>query len=207
MDIDGKCFCLTGIPKSERALCWALIVKAGGRWVNALSGAVDYMVVGETPGPSKLKKAEAWGLPVVSQAELEAALRAELGIEGSLMAVAWKLPIKEDKKQAAARRRAENAERILFEGRSFCITGETAAERMDYWQALEDVGAEVRTTVSKTLDDLVAGVEPGPTKMSLAKQYEVRVLGEAEFYLALCEKLGLEVDAEIVADIGEASAE
>ncbi|WP_323192940.1 BRCT domain-containing protein, partial [Halostella sp. PRR32] len=40
------------------------------RTVNAVSKKVNYIVVGEDPGPAKLQKAKNYGIPTISEDEL-----------------------------------------------------------------------------------------------------------------------------------------
>lgn len=74
--VSGKTFVLTGalsLPREEMA---EQIRAAGGRVSSAVSQSTDYLVAGEKAG-SKLKKAEALGVPVLD----EEGLRALLGLD------------------------------------------------------------------------------------------------------------------------------
>jgi len=73
----GKKFVLTGtLPNLSRKEAGDLIVAAGGQLATSVGKSVDYVVAGEAAG-SKLTKAQALGLPILSEAELLALLEAK----------------------------------------------------------------------------------------------------------------------------------
>jgi DNA ligase (NAD+) len=79
----GKAFVLTGtLPDWSREEAKARIEAAGGRVVASVSKKTDYVVAGESPG-SKLRRAEALGIPVIDQAGLERLLAGEPPDQGS----------------------------------------------------------------------------------------------------------------------------
>ena len=55
----------------------ALITSHGGKNSGSISGKTSWLLAGEKPGPEKLKKAEALGVPVISEEELMEICRAE----------------------------------------------------------------------------------------------------------------------------------
>jgi DNA ligase (NAD+) len=66
----GKTFVITGtLPTLKRDEAKVLIQKAGGKVTDSVSKKTDYLVVGEEAG-SKLEKAEALGIPRLSEAQL-----------------------------------------------------------------------------------------------------------------------------------------
>ncbi|AAW88988.2 DNA ligase [Neisseria gonorrhoeae FA 1090] len=68
--VAGKTFVLTGtLPTFKRDQAQALIEAAGGKVSGSVSKKTDYVVAGETAG-SKLEKANALGVSVLSEAEL-----------------------------------------------------------------------------------------------------------------------------------------
>ena len=72
----GKTFVLTGsLPSLTRKEATEKIEQAGGTVTGSVSGNTDYLVAGENPG-SKLGAAEARGVPVLSEADLIALLKA-----------------------------------------------------------------------------------------------------------------------------------
>lgn len=157
--IQGRKFCISGETRNDRALYWALIVECGGTWVKTVSGALDVLVVGDKPGPSKIKKAESLGIDVWSEDDLEAAIRAAMDYPGgSLMAKGWRLPVKREPQGA-------------FAGMRFCITGVTSNSRALLQEAIEARGGKCVAAVSRSLHVLVVGSEPGESKMERAAEY------------------------------------
>ena len=72
--VAGKTFVLTGtLPTLKRDQAQALIEAAGGKVSGSVSKKTDYVVAGEAAG-SKLEKANALGVAVLSQEELLAML-------------------------------------------------------------------------------------------------------------------------------------
>ncbi len=68
--IKGKTFVLTGtLPTLSRQAAQNQIEAAGGRVTNSVSQKTDYLVAGEKAG-SKLAKAEALNIPILSEVEL-----------------------------------------------------------------------------------------------------------------------------------------
>ena len=73
--LSGKVFVLTGtLPTLSRDQAAELIRKAGGTTSSSVSKKTDYLLAGEKAG-SKLKKAEALGVHVISEAELLAMVK------------------------------------------------------------------------------------------------------------------------------------
>ena len=68
----GKTFVITGtLPSMSRTEAAAYIEERGGKVSGSVSKKTDYLVCGEAAG-SKLDKAKALGVPVISEAELKA---------------------------------------------------------------------------------------------------------------------------------------
>lgn len=173
--ITGKSFCITGETEEYRDIYWALIVQAGGRWVSAVSGALDYLVVGAEPGPAKMRKAGELGVPCISEAELDAALRAALGIEDgvSLFSQGWNLPIENKLKYTGLRRspvaakatraarEADDGISLTISGKRICITGKLDKTRAAYVALIEAAGGVFVGDVSGLTDYLIVGDKPG----------------------------------------------
>jgi DNA ligase (NAD+) len=69
---EGRTFVVTGtLPGLSRSQATALIESQGGRVTSGVSKATSYVVVGEDAG-SKLEKATALGLTLLSESELVA---------------------------------------------------------------------------------------------------------------------------------------
>ena len=62
-----------------------------------------------------------------------------------------------------------------------CFTGFGDTEKKTLTTLAKNAGLEVRTGVSPVLDYLCAGPTAGPSKMSQAREYGVRVLTLSEF--------------------------
>ncbi len=72
--LQGKTFVITGtLPTMSRDEAKALIQKAGGKVSGSVSGKTDFVVAGEAAG-SKLDKAEALGVAVLTEQDLKAML-------------------------------------------------------------------------------------------------------------------------------------
>jgi DNA ligase (NAD+) len=73
--ITGKTFVITGtLPTLKRDEAKALIQKAGGKVTDSVNKKTNYLVVGEAAG-SKLEKAQALGITILSEEELLALLQ------------------------------------------------------------------------------------------------------------------------------------
>jgi DNA ligase (NAD+) len=82
------------------------------------------------------------------------------------------LNISEPKRQLSGNR---------LEGKKFVFTGELAGiTREEAGQKVQDQGGKVVNSVSKSLDYLVAGENPG-SKLSQAKQWGVKILNQKDF--------------------------
>ncbi|XP_032689501.1 replication factor C subunit 1 isoform X2 [Odontomachus brunneus] len=67
----GLSFLITGVLDSlERNEAEDLIRNYGGRSVNSISGKVNYVIVGDEPGPSKLAKASSLGIKQITEDDL-----------------------------------------------------------------------------------------------------------------------------------------
>jgi DNA ligase (NAD+) len=68
--LSGKTFVITGtLPNLKRDQAKALIQQAGGKVTDSVSKKTDYLVAGSEAG-SKLEKAQALNLPILSEADL-----------------------------------------------------------------------------------------------------------------------------------------
>ena len=66
--LEGKKFVVSGVfSKFSRNEIKAAIEANGGKNVGSISGKTDYVLAGENMGPSKLKKAEDLGIPIISE--------------------------------------------------------------------------------------------------------------------------------------------
>jgi len=72
--LTGKSFLFTGALSKPRKEFEAQVKEAGGRILSGVSRSLDYLVMGEKPG-SKVKKAHALDIPVLSEEEFLALLQ------------------------------------------------------------------------------------------------------------------------------------
>ena len=67
----GLTFVITGtLPTMSREVATRLIERHGGRVTGSVSRNTDYLVVGESPGGTKYRKAQQLGVPVIDEAQL-----------------------------------------------------------------------------------------------------------------------------------------
>ena len=67
--LEGKTVVISGNFSISRDEMKALIVSHGGKNSGSISGKTAFLLAGEKPGPEKIKKAEALGVRIISEAE------------------------------------------------------------------------------------------------------------------------------------------
>ena len=68
--LDGKSFVVSGVfSQFSRDEIKAAVEQHGGKNVGSISKKTDYVLAGDKMGPSKLKKAEDLGIPIISEEE------------------------------------------------------------------------------------------------------------------------------------------
>ncbi|MEN2992661.1 MAG: NAD-dependent DNA ligase LigA [Bacteroidia bacterium] len=73
LPLRGKRFLITGtFPQVSREQLIAFIKRWGGTYASSVSAQLDYLIVGEDPGPAKLEKARKLGIACIGLTELEA---------------------------------------------------------------------------------------------------------------------------------------
>ncbi|WP_266366259.1 NAD-dependent DNA ligase LigA [Tellurirhabdus rosea] len=71
----GKTFLYTGtFANFSREALEEKIAANGGKLVSSVSKKLNYLIVGENPGPSKISKAEQLGVPMISEEEFQGLL-------------------------------------------------------------------------------------------------------------------------------------
>mgnify|MGYP005839355087 CR=1 FL=1 len=71
LPLTGKTFVITGtLPTMSREAATAFIEQHGGKVTGSVSAKTDYLVVGESPGGTKYRKAEQLGVPMIDEAQL-----------------------------------------------------------------------------------------------------------------------------------------
>ncbi len=78
--LEGDTFVFTGSLSVPRRAATDLVERHGGRVTSSVSGATEYLVVGENPGTTKRQDAEAHGVPELDEAAF-ADLLSDHGIE------------------------------------------------------------------------------------------------------------------------------
>jgi DNA ligase (NAD+) len=68
--LEGLTFVITGTLSQPRREIAALIESQGGKVTSSVSGNTDYLVIGSSPGRSKVTQAEALGTPTVDERAL-----------------------------------------------------------------------------------------------------------------------------------------
>eukprot|EP00467_Chlorarachnion_reptans_P017367 CAMPEP_0114515746 /NCGR_PEP_ID=MMETSP0109-20121206/16923_1 /TAXON_ID=29199 /ORGANISM="Chlorarachnion reptans, Strain CCCM449" /LENGTH=199 /DNA_ID=CAMNT_0001696017 /DNA_START=36 /DNA_END=631 /DNA_ORIENTATION=+ len=107
-----------------------------------------------------------------------------------------KIPFKKTKAGMKTKKKKKTIEGI--EGRSFCITGTLSSmKRKEAQAAVINAGGIVRSGVSKTLEVLVTGANPG-SKVALAEAYGVEIWDEDTFIEALAKEEEEEEEEEEV---------
>jgi NAD-dependent DNA ligase len=63
--------CFTGFNKTDKAAIEAKAIERGMKPVTSISQSLDFLVLGETPGSSKVSKAEAAGVRIIHAHEFD----------------------------------------------------------------------------------------------------------------------------------------
>ena len=72
--LEGLTFVITGTLSRPRGEIAALIEQHGGRVTGSVSRRTSYLIVGESPGGTKYRRAQELGVPMIGEAELMAML-------------------------------------------------------------------------------------------------------------------------------------
>jgi DNA ligase (NAD+) len=72
--LSGKVLVLTGTMTQSRDAISALVVRAGGKVTDSVSGTTSFVVAGAKPGAAKVKGAARHGVEVISEDQLWALL-------------------------------------------------------------------------------------------------------------------------------------
>jgi len=68
----GRTFVITGALSRSRDEMVRVIGQHGGKVTGSVSGRTDYLLVGESPGGSKYRKAQQLGVPIIDEDQLQA---------------------------------------------------------------------------------------------------------------------------------------
>jgi DNA ligase (NAD+) len=73
LPLAGKTFVITGtLPSMSREVATALVERYGGKVTKSVSSRTDYLVVGESPGGTKYRKAQQLDVPMIDESKLRA---------------------------------------------------------------------------------------------------------------------------------------
>jgi len=84
----GKTFLYTGtFANFSREQLEAKIAAHGGRLLSGISKKLNYLIVGENAGPSKVANAQKLNVPMIGETEFTAMLGSETGLILNLLAL------------------------------------------------------------------------------------------------------------------------
>jgi len=66
----GLSFVITGTLSRPRSEIAEMIEQRGGKVTGSVSGKTDYLVIGDSPGGSKYRKAQELGVPQIDETQL-----------------------------------------------------------------------------------------------------------------------------------------
>jgi DNA ligase (NAD+) len=157
----GKTFVVTGTLKNfSREEIEERIKSFGGKATGSVSSKTDYVLAGEEAG-SKLDKAKALGIKIISEEEFE-----QLVAGATAAAAGWPEGVPAG---------------VSLAGQTFVVTGTLKNYRRDEIEGLiKALGGKATGSVSSKTNYVVAGEEAG-SKLDRAKELGVPVLTEAEF--------------------------
>lgn len=69
--LEGKTIVISGNFSISREAVKQLIASHGGKNTGSVSGSTSYLLAGEKPGPEKIKKAEKFGIQIITEKELQ----------------------------------------------------------------------------------------------------------------------------------------
>lgn len=166
--LGGKSFAITGSLSSSRHIIEKQITAAGGKVMTAISKNTDYLVAGEGGG-SKREKATKLNIPIISEDDLRKMIQGNYEV---ILDIPASSPLNTPKELMN--------DNYTLNGKSVCITGITKNDRALYWALIVACGGRWVQGVSRSLDLLVHGEEPGPSKMLNAEIYGTTLCTEDE---------------------------
>lgn len=101
----GKVFIVSGILDSmERNEADDLIKKYGGKIVSGVTKKLNYMVIGEEPGPAKLAKAQEYGVTMLTEDDLLDMIRGGPAIKSEVKEEVSSAKVKEERSSAKVKK-------------------------------------------------------------------------------------------------------
>jgi NAD-dependent DNA ligase len=185
MDVKGKTVVVTGVLAIlKRDEVEAALAALGARVTGSVSKNTDILFVGTQAG-SKLAKAQALGITIADEAQLQKILGDKTVSKAKL--VARKAADDERKKLEAEALAGESAPPSDFKGKTVVVTGTLSMERADIESLLRKAGAKVVGSVSKNTDFLIVGSAAG-SKLAKAASLGITTLTEAQAQAVLSGK-------------------
>jgi NAD-dependent DNA ligase len=150
--IEGKEVLVTGtIAGHTRKTVTALLENKGATVGKTLNADLDLVILGAKPGPDKMAKIADWGLPTVSWN----ALASHLGLDYG-----------DDEEDDMPEPQTLSGAPSSIEGTLVLITGTVDGyTRTTAAKALESCGAKTSKGLTKDVELVVLGVNPGPDKV------------------------------------------
>jgi DNA ligase (NAD+) len=182
LDIKGKTVVVTGVLAAlKRDEVEVALTALGARVSGSVSSKTDILFVGTQAG-SKLAKAQALGIRIADEAELQKVLGDKTVSKAKIVA----------RKEAELARRELEAQALAgqaappsnLKGKTVVVTGTLSIERAEMEAMLRRAGAKVTGSVSKKTDFLVVGAGAG-SKLATAASLGVTTLTEAQVREAL----------------------
>jgi len=194
MDLKGKTVVVTGTWSRPRSAVEADIAGLGAKVTGSVSKHTDVLFAGTDAG-SKLNKAQALGIPILAEKDLDALLAAAKGgatkATSAAPARATPKPAKVGKATPAPTAAAPTTEKTIpaMAGKLVVVTGTfVKLARKDVERILTSSGATVSVSVLKKTDLLIVGADAG-SKLGAATAFGIQILNEDGFMELLGEKL------------------
>lgn len=178
--VSGMKVVLTGTFESmKRKEAEAACTAAGAIVSGSVSSKTELLVCGKDAG-SKLTKAQGYGIPIISEADLMGLLGKKNVSSGKKTAA--KAKAKETAAKAAIKKSGDGLDGLVV-----CCTGTfTAMKRKEAEKLIAENGGTCKGSVTKTTNLLVVGAKAG-SKLAKAQSLGIEVITEKGLY----DRLGL----------------
>lgn len=187
MDVKGKTVVVTGVlAVLKRDEAEAALTALGARVTGSVSAKTDILFVGTQAG-SKLAKAEALGITIADEAQLQKILGGKTKTVSKAQLAARKAADDVRKKLEREALAGEAAPPSDFKGKTVVVTGTLSIERAEMESLLRRAGATVAGSVSKKTDFLIVGAGAG-SKLAKAAELGIETLTEKQAQAVLSPK-------------------
>jgi len=175
LDIKGKTVVVTGkLQLMTRDEARIALEERGAKTSGSVSKKTDLLIIGERAG-SKLKKAQALGIDILTEAEFNEIIKQEASV-----VVAPKA-----KKEAAVPEGFQGKTYPIFDGKNMCMTGNLQTfKRAALKKLLVASGAKVSSTPNAKTDIMISGQKWG-SKLRDAIAKGATIWSEGQLLLAL----------------------